>query len=162
MFHRGHIFRGLRPERLMQRGDIKYIILDFLKDKPGYGYEIIRALEKRFYGFYSPSPGTVYPTLQMLEEMGCVTSSQQDGKKVYTITDEGRKFLAEREEQFEKRARGWWPPESIEDIRETMREFHRLAELLRSGAHSVNAEKLARVRKAIAHAHEEVEAILRE
>ncbi len=69
--HQRHrFFIGPQREGPFQRGVIKYIILDYLKDKPSYGYEIIRALEERFYGFYVPSPGTVYPTLQMLEEMG--------------------------------------------------------------------------------------------
>ena len=78
------------------------MILDLLKDKPSHGYEIIRALENSFHGFYSPSAGSVYPTLQLLEDMGYVKSSEQDGKKVYTITEEGRKFLHEREETIDK------------------------------------------------------------
>ena len=81
MFHRG-FFQWERKFRLFEKGDLKYVILDLLKDKPSHGYEIIRALEERFHGFYSPSAGSIYPTLQLLEDMGHVKSSEADGKKV--------------------------------------------------------------------------------
>jgi len=79
----------------MRRGDIKFHLLEILKDTPRHGYEIISELEKQSGG-YRPSPGSVYPTLQMLEEGGYLTSEQIDGKKVYTITEEGLKLLEER------------------------------------------------------------------
>ena len=86
----------------MRRGDIKYLLLEILKEGPRHGYEIITGLEGRFRG-YRPSPGSVYPTLQMLEEGGYVTSQELDGKKVYTITDAGLKLLEERgESQFKE------------------------------------------------------------
>src|SRR5229473_6224987 len=72
-------------ERIFGKGDLKYVILDLLKDQPRHGYDIIRALEERMRRRYRPSPGSVYPTLQMLEDLGYVTSSQQEGKKVYSI-----------------------------------------------------------------------------
>ena len=87
---------GRGSDRLFDRGDLKYVILDLLRERPRHGYDIIRALEQRFRGLYSPSPGSIYPTLQLLEDQGYVSSNQQDGKKVYTLTDEGREFLAER------------------------------------------------------------------
>ena len=156
---RNHIFTGSRHERPFRRGVFKYIILHYLKDKPSYGYEIIRALEKRFHGFYVPSPGTVYPTLQMLEEMGHVTAVEQDGKKVYTITDEGRQFFAEQgefEEEIENHMKSWWNSENTDDIGETMREFERLAQLLSVKARTVDAEKLGRIRKVISRAYEDI------
>ncbi len=88
----GHGF-GPRRGRVFEKGDLKYVILDLLKDKPSHGYEVIRALEERSRGFYSPSPGSVYPTLQLLEDLGYVSATQRDGKKVYEITDEGRQAL---------------------------------------------------------------------
>ena len=66
----------------MRRGNMKFLLLEMLKDGPKHGYEIISDLEGRFRG-YRPSPGSVYPTLQMLEEGGFVTSQEVDGKKVY-------------------------------------------------------------------------------
>jgi DNA-binding PadR family transcriptional regulator len=89
-------------ERPFQKGNLKYIILDLIKDKPRYGYEIIRALEERSQGMYTPSAGAVYPTLQMFEEMGYVNATQSEGKRVYTITDEGRRFLVEKGEHAEE------------------------------------------------------------
>ena len=158
-FERPQFFTGPRRERLFKRGDLKYIILQYLKDKPSYGYEIIRALEERFHGFYAPSPGTVYPTLQMLEEMGYVTSTMQEEKKVYTITKEGRKFLDEQkefDERIKNKMKKWWNPENIDAIMDTMREFERLAQLFRDKARTADTKKLSRMRQAFSHACEEI------
>ena len=72
---------------------MKYALLWLLQERPMHGYEMIKALEQRSGGFYTPSPGSIYPTLQMLEEGGYATSSEVEGKKVYTITDTGRALL---------------------------------------------------------------------
>lgn len=66
--------------RWIGRGDLKYLILDVLKDRPMHGYDVLRALQERFGGFYGPSPGAVSPTLQMLEDMGYLTSTQREGR----------------------------------------------------------------------------------
>jgi DNA-binding PadR family transcriptional regulator len=95
-FERGGFGPRYRGEFMrMRRGDIKYHLLEILKETPRHGYEIIGELEKQSGG-YRPSPGSVYPTLQMLEEAGFLTSEQIEGKKVYTITEEGLKLLEER------------------------------------------------------------------
>lgn len=78
------------------RGDIAPIILSVLRDKPRHGYDIIKFLEDHSHGFYRPSPGSVYPTLQMLEEAGFVTAQKDGGKTVYTITEAGQRELKER------------------------------------------------------------------
>jgi DNA-binding PadR family transcriptional regulator len=87
---------GWGNEHRARRGDVKFIVLGVLADKPMHGYDIIQSLEQRHEGRYRPSPGSIYPTLQMLEDGGFVTSEQIDGKRVYTITDAGRTMLAER------------------------------------------------------------------
>jgi DNA-binding PadR family transcriptional regulator len=88
-------WRG-RAARLFEQGDLKYVILRLLEEKPRHGYEIIKELESRFGGSYAPSPGTVYPTLTMLEDLGYArVVPEEGGKKIYEITDEGRKHLAE-------------------------------------------------------------------
>jgi DNA-binding PadR family transcriptional regulator len=79
--------------RVVRKGDLKYVILGLLRGQPMHGYEIIRRLEEESGGMYSPSPGSVYPTLQMLEDQGFVVSEQADGKKTYRITEEGLAFL---------------------------------------------------------------------
>lgn len=81
---------------MFEQGDLRLVILQLLEDKPRHGYEIIKELEERSGGRYAPSPGTVYPTLTMLEEMGYASSEAgSGGKKVYSITEDGRKYLAE-------------------------------------------------------------------
>jgi DNA-binding PadR family transcriptional regulator len=101
-------------EHRARRGDVKFIILAALNEKPMHGYDIMRTLEEMHKGKYRPSPGSVYPTLQMLEDGGFVTSEQVDGKRVYTITEAGKKLLAERDseargfEDDEDESRGEW------------------------------------------------------
>ena len=82
-----------------RRGDVRAALLSLLADKPMHGYDLIRELEQRSGGAWRPSPGSIYPTLQLLEDEGLVTSEEQDGKRVYTITDAGRAELEERRER---------------------------------------------------------------
>jgi DNA-binding PadR family transcriptional regulator len=82
-----------------ERGTLKYAALMVLKEQPLHGYAIIKAIEEK-YG-YSPSPGVVYPTLQMLEDQGYVVMTQQENKKVYALTDEGRRCLEEHRDVVE-------------------------------------------------------------
>ena len=83
--------------RMFGHGDLKFVVLSLLAEKPRHGYEIIRDLEDRFGGTYSPSPGTVYPTLSLLEDLGYARATAEDGssRKVFEITDEGRAYLEE-------------------------------------------------------------------
>jgi len=158
-YNRPPFFAPPKRDRLFQRGDLKYIILQYLKEKPSYGYEIIRALEERFHGFYVPSPGTIYPTLQMLEEMGHVSAVEQEGKKVYTITDKGNEYLADQKEfgkRIKDQIRNWWNPENIDDIQKTMREFDKLAQFVIDGVRTADTEKLSQMRKVITSAYEEL------
>ena len=77
-----------------RRGDVKYLVLELLAEGPRHGYDIIKGIEER--RGVRPSAGSVYPTLQLLEDGGFVTSEQVDGKRVYTITAAGRELLANR------------------------------------------------------------------
>lgn len=79
-----------------KRGDVKFFILEVLAEGPRHGYDIIAALEEKSGGRYRPSPGSVYPTLQLLEDGGFVTAADRDGKRVYTISDAGRALLKTR------------------------------------------------------------------
>ncbi|MBM4454035.1 MAG: PadR family transcriptional regulator [Chloroflexi bacterium] len=165
MFHRHMFSHGPWRERWFQKGDLKYVILDLVKDKPRHGYEIIRSLQERSHGFYSPSPGSVYPTLQLLEEMEYVKSDQQDGKKVYSITEEGLKFLEKREEHAEEiksQMEDWWPHVDMREMGETMREFGNLARLVAKQASRADSAKMEKIRKAIADAYREIEKIISE
>ena len=79
--------------KFFDRGDLKFVILRLLRDKPMHGYEVMRALEEESGGCYRASAGSVYPTLQLLEDQGYIKANERDGKKVYEITDAGRKHL---------------------------------------------------------------------
>jgi DNA-binding PadR family transcriptional regulator len=85
--------------RRARRGDVRTAVLGVLADHPLHGYEVIRELEERSGGMWRPSPGSVYPTLQMLEDEDLVTSQEQDGKKVFALTDAGRAELQERRDR---------------------------------------------------------------
>ncbi len=86
--------RGERAERVFGRGDLPLIVLALIEISPRHGYEIIKAIEERCAGAYAPSPGAVYPTLTLLEEQDQVTASDSgSGKKLYTITEQGRLYL---------------------------------------------------------------------
>jgi DNA-binding PadR family transcriptional regulator len=83
----------VRAGRMLATGDLRLIALALIAEQPRHGYEIIKVLEEKTAGWYSPSPGIVYPTLTYLEEAGYVTAQAEGSKKLYTITDEGRAYL---------------------------------------------------------------------
>jgi DNA-binding PadR family transcriptional regulator len=83
----------MRAGRMLAHGDLRLIALALIAEQPRHGYEIIKVLEDKTAGWYSPSPGIVYPTLTYLEEAGYVTAQVEGAKKLYTITEEGRAYL---------------------------------------------------------------------
>ncbi|AZO74332.1 MULTISPECIES: PadR family transcriptional regulator [unclassified Mesorhizobium] len=106
----GHGMRGggrggpgdmFRAGRMLADGDLKLITLSLLAEAPRHGYDIIKALEERTSGIYSPSPGVVYPTLTFLEEAGYAVSSSEGNKKVFSITEAGRAHLEENREMID-------------------------------------------------------------
>jgi DNA-binding PadR family transcriptional regulator len=157
---------GGGPERFFEKGDLKYVILDLLKDQTRHGYDVIRALEERLGGFYNPSPGSVYPTLQLLEDQGYLTSSQLDGKRVYAITDEGRAFLGERGELIDKlrarmeERRGFGGGPEAGEIFGEMRQFGMLFFRLGQSGAFQDPDKLRRLREIVVRARREIETIL--
>ncbi len=80
--------------RLLDYGEMRLLVLSLIADKPTYGYELIRTIEERFGGSYTPSPGVIYPTLTWLDEAGYARLAEEDGRKSYHITPEGETFLA--------------------------------------------------------------------
>lgn len=89
-------FGPARAHRFFEKGFLKFILLDLLREKPSHGYDLIRELEERSHGFYIPSPGSIYPVLQKLCEKGMISCQDQEGRKTYTITADGLKLLKER------------------------------------------------------------------
>jgi len=153
---------GHRRKRMFKRGDLKYVILAFLKEEPMHGYEIIRRLEEDSGGTYSPSPGSIYPTLQMLEDQGFVVSEQEDGKKVYRITDEGSAFLDKHTHRLEDifgRFVDMGERLSGSDMRAVTRSFVRLAQVSfeRAAGSGADEDSLVKLREILDHTTRDIE-----
>ena len=167
--HGGPFGPGGEGGRFFGRGDIKFVLLELLQERPMHGYEMMKALEERTGGFYTPSPGSIYPTLQMLEDGGMVTSAEVEGKKVYTITDAGRTSLAERQSAQEGFAGPPWmrghghggrgsKPE-IQALRSEVAETARLLAI--AGRMSLkDPEKFARLRSIIERTRSELSSLI--
>jgi len=84
--------------RMFEHGALRWVLLSMIADKPSHGYEMIKGIESRMGGTYAPSPGVIYPSLSLLEDMGAVSVAAEGGKKRYAITDEGRRLLDENAE----------------------------------------------------------------
>jgi len=93
--------RAFRAGRRLASGDLQLVLLALLSDRPSHGYELIKALEERSGGFYSPSPGMIYPALTWLEEVGYASVTAEGAKKLYSITDAGRDYLRDNREAAE-------------------------------------------------------------
>jgi len=89
----GGMGRRGRPERVFEQGDLRLVLLKLIADEPRHGYELIKAVEDAVGGAYSPSPGVVYPTLTLLEELGYAKAQEEGGKKLFSVTPEGQAYL---------------------------------------------------------------------
>ena len=141
--------------RFFAHGDLRLVILDLIAEKPRHGYEIIKAIEDRVGGAYSPSPGTVYPTLTLLEEIGYVTVTPGEGtKKLHEITADGRAFLEANRRAVDAllarmdeagQAYGGAPPASITRGMENLK----LALRLRLAKRPLSSEQVAAITAAL-------------
>jgi len=94
--------RGRRARRMFEGGELRLVLLKLIADEPRHGYDLIRAIEELTGGEYAPSPGVVYPTLTLLQDMGLVEEAPGEGpRKPFQVTEEGRAHLAEREEEIQ-------------------------------------------------------------
>ncbi|QXX75664.1 PadR family transcriptional regulator [Methylovirgula sp. HY1] len=162
---RGHPFRreGGRGGRLFEQGDLRWVILKLVAERPAHGYELIKAIEDRLGGAYAPSPGTIYPTLTLLEELGYVAITETDGpRKLYAVTEAGRAALAEEKQTvdaiFAKMADiearyGGGPPPQILRAYENLK----TALKLRVGRGSLTVAEVARVAELLDEAAKAVE-----
>jgi DNA-binding PadR family transcriptional regulator len=119
---------GGRPQRA-ERGEVRYLILDALREKARHGYEIIQAIEERSGGSYRPSPGTIYPTLQLLEELGQIRGRDEAGKRCYELAPGGERELESHVEEVAdayERLRGENDWLDASEIHTLMRRLHRL------------------------------------
>jgi DNA-binding PadR family transcriptional regulator len=136
-------------------GRLRLYLLKLLEESPRHGYEVIRLLQDRFLGVYSPSPGTIYPRLARLEEEGLVTHEVVEGKKVFTLTDRGRSELNERMDELAELEREITASvqdiarEVKEDVRQTVRS---LRQELTQMARDINHDSAGETRGS--HTHE--------
>jgi DNA-binding PadR family transcriptional regulator len=94
--------RGRRSRRMFESGELRLVLLKLIADEPRHGYDLIRAIEEMTGGEYAPSPGVIYPTLTLLQDMDLIEEAKGKGpRKAFQVTDEGRAHLAEREEEVE-------------------------------------------------------------
>ena len=125
----GDFWRAPAPRA--ERGVVRWLVLDAIAAQPRHGYEIIQAISDKSGGGYKPSPGVVYPTLQLLEELGHVKVTEREEKKVYAITAAGKADLAEHEDEvasFYEQSEDVW-----DDHADELRDFmHRVRGLIRA------------------------------
>ena len=96
----GERHRGRR--RMFEGGELRLVLLKLIADEPRHGYDLIRAIEELTGGEYAPSPGVVYPTLTLLQDMGLIEEAPGEGpRKNFQVTEEGRQHLDERSEEVE-------------------------------------------------------------
>jgi len=154
----GGKYRG----RVFDRGDLLYLVLALLEERPMHGYEVMQALGKEACGWYTPSPGSVYPVLQLLQDQGYVTSEERDGKRVYSITEPGRSFLAENRDRVEDvfdRVSAFTRRFTGSDMRDLTRSFVRFAQVSFEEAvkKSGDTEAMDRLRDILDRATREME-----
>jgi DNA-binding PadR family transcriptional regulator len=149
------------PPPRAERGGVRFLVLDAVAERGRHGYEVIQSIEERSGQTYRPSPGVVYPTLQMLEELGHVRSVETEGRKVYEITDAGREDLkANRafvDEFYERSADQSWERHA-QELSDVMR---RVAMLVKTFRHAkrrglLSPSVLARIIKVLDRAVSEI------
>jgi DNA-binding PadR family transcriptional regulator len=155
------------PPPRAERGGVRYLVLDAIATQPRHGYEIIQAIEERSTGSYRPSPGVIYPTLQLLEELGHARVIEQETRKAYAITEAGQKDLDEHRDEvadfYERSGEDSWLRQ-IEDFRDLMREAARLFKSFKRAARRgrLTSKAQSGIRDVIEDAVKRIETILRD
>ncbi len=156
-------WRGPAPRA--ERGTVRWLVLDAIAAQPRHGYEIIQAIGDKSAGAYKPSPGVVYPTLQMLEELGHARTIPRDERKVYEITDDGRRELAAHQEEvaefYEGQADAGWEnhaDEFVQVAKRVKRVAHLFKRMMQRG--SVPPTTLRKARKVLDEALQKLEDLL--
>jgi DNA-binding PadR family transcriptional regulator len=150
---------GGRGGRFFGPGDLRLVLLALIEEKPRHGYELIKELEAKFGGAYSPSPGSVYPTLTLLEELGHVRSTADGAKRLVEITPEGSQYVRDnqaaldsakaRMEMAARAASGEMPPVAVHHAMHTLKAalmYHR------NGWDAAETERVRRLIEAAAAA----------
>jgi len=161
LFGRGGPFARRRGARMFDAGALRLVTLGFIAEEPRHGYDIIKGLHRQFQGAYSPSPGAIYPMLRLLEEAGLVFSHSSGPKRLFTITDAGRAYLAEQREELERiraQIKAAATPIGDSAIGEAIQAFRAtLFDKMRGGA--LTDEQARKLRAALDKAREEISKI---
>ncbi len=173
--HRRHHFRRhmhrfgpwAMAGKFFDSGDIPLALLSLLEDGPRHGYDLMTAVEERSGRLYRPSAGTIYPTLQQLQDEGLVTSSEEDGKRIYVLTEAGTARLAEEAERIKdiwQRAQddewGDWGDAMHPDAIEVLKPAFRLMRTaVRSAIRSRDPERADKVREILRRAADDIKAL---
>jgi len=125
------------PPPRAERGEIRFLVLDAIREQPRHGYEVIQHIEQRAGGSYRPSPGVIYPTLTMLEELGQAKVVETDGRKAYQITDGGKTELEQNaravDDFYQRFGDDPWDSHA-EDFAEVMWRVARIVKTFKRGA----------------------------
>jgi DNA-binding PadR family transcriptional regulator len=157
------VFGGPPPRA--DRGAVRYLILDSIEKQARHGYEIMQAIEERSRGTYRPSPGVVYPTLQLLEELGHARVEEADGRKTYAITADGRRDLEEHREEvdefYERSGAASWE-EYAEELGDLIKHATRLFKVFRHSARHgrLTPSTMKKVRAVLDEALAKIEALV--
>ena len=145
-----------RGRHRVRRGDVRSAILALLDDRPMHGYEMIQELEERTGGRWTPSAGSIYPTLQLLEDEGLVTAEEVEGRKVYSLTESGQKAVPERTEG----ARPWEQGDEDSPRFEARKELFKLMGAAKQLARADNEEQLTRAAEILKDARRKLYGLL--
>jgi DNA-binding PadR family transcriptional regulator len=157
-------WRGPAPRA--ERGTVRWLVLDAIATQPRHGYEIIQAIGEKSNGAYKPSPGVVYPTLQMLEELGHARTVAKDERKVYEITEDGKRELASRADEVAEfyDAQGGSTPweDHAEEMAHVMKRVGRVVRLFKKSMHhgGLRPTTIRKARKILDEALEKLEELL--
>jgi DNA-binding PadR family transcriptional regulator len=161
----GDWWRGPAPRA--ERGTVRWLVLDAIAAQPRHGYEIIQSIGDKSAGAYKPSPGVIYPTLQMLEELGHARTIPRDERKVYEITDEGRRELASHQEEvaefYEGQTEAGWENHAEEFVHVAKR-VKRVAQLFKRTMQSGGMRPITmrKARKVLDEALQKLEELLQQ
>ena len=144
--------------RIFRKGVIRYLILESLCERPMHGYEIMKVLGENFEGLFQPSAGAIYPTLQTLQDEGYITTEETEGKKIHTITQDGRAFLKKSEEKFKTIIEN--RKALLSERKELNREIRNLASLLFTNYRDLEKQKTDAVAQVLKDARRKISEIL--
>ena len=154
-------WRGRGPGRIFGSNDLRFLLLDLIAEKPRHGYELIKAIEEKFGGAYSPSPGIIYPMLTLFEETGLATVATEGTRKLYSITEEGKKELEENraavDEMLHRMAAVGIAARPTERDPQIMRAIQNFRMALSMRAGNLTPEQRSRIIEVIDNAAREIE-----